>query len=350
MEIKSRPAAAMSGRHDRKHGLNMNKLMLAGLLCLSGAYAANAQAACTFLIGGPNDGETINFGSVLVQRDAAPGSILATVTVNTFNSRGLNYQCTPNTGFSTRWSAEGTTVITHNGEQLFSVGIPGIAMRVSTPGAGGTAGWYPGAFPKTVVNGGCTFGTDIVTYCGNSWGPTVFQLIKIGDTSSGTIAAPGSFRASLVNVSYLYTIAVGASTVTTVACSVLNTAVPVPLGDVNLSQFSGIGSTPGAKDFNVALNCNAGTKVNITLAGTADSSGVAGVLALSPSTGTVAQGVGVQLLHNNAPVAFGTPIATGTAASAGNYNIPLVARYYQTADAIGPGQANSSATFTMTYN
>jgi type 1 fimbria pilin len=58
----------------------------------------------------------------------------------------------------------------------------------------------------------------------------------------------------------------------------------------------------------------------------------------------------VQLLHGGTPVAFGVPIATGTAAATGNYNIPLVAQYYQTATTVSPGVANSAATFTITYN
>lgn len=143
----------------------------------------------------------------------------------------------------------------------------------------------------------------------------------------------------------------GGGQIVPVACTVTTASIPVPMGSARPNQFAGVGSAVGERDVIVPLNCEANTKVNIRLDGTADSSGAPGVLALNPSSTTpVARGVGLQLLHNGAPVKLGTPIAIGTAAAAGPFNITLRARYYQTAVPIIGGQANSTATFTMTYN
>ncbi|BFO08947.1 hypothetical protein GGER_14570 [Serratia rubidaea] len=70
----------------------------------------------------------------------------------------------------------------------------------------------------------------------------------------------------------------------------------------------------------------------------------------SIAPGGTASGVGIQLLHNNTPVKFGTLLPVANTVVSGPITIPLVARYYQTASAITAGQANGTATFTMTYN
>lgn len=338
--------------HDMSNFRFLKKMLAPGLLCLAALYSANAQAACTFTAGsgfGPNDGETISFGNVVAQRDVPLGSTLATISSTKYSNRG-NFITCGGIQLTSRWSVAGLTAVTYNGEQLFSVGIAGVALRVLTPASGYAA--YKGFFSRDFISNGCLGTADYSTFCGAMWGgPTTFQLVKIGGTGSGAITIPGSVDASLVNLTYTYHFKFASSTFSTVACSVTNTAIPVPLGEVKLSEFTGTGSTPGAKGFNIALNCNVGTKINVTVAGNADSSGIPGVLALTPSsTTTVAQGVGLQLLRNSVPVTLGAPIAVGTVTSAGAYNIPLIARYYQTATTVKPGLANSSATFTMTYN
>ncbi|WP_304361758.1 fimbrial protein [Collimonas fungivorans] len=139
---------------------------------------------------------------------------------------------------------------------------------------------------------------------------------------------------------------------TTVACSVTNTAVQVPLGSTDLSYFTGIGKTTPDHAFPVNLDCAAGTRVKITLDGTADNAAPGrGVVALTPSSSnTVAKGVGVQLLYSSQPVILGSVLDGGTAATAGAYPVNFIARYYQTEATVQPGLANAAVTFTMTYN
>ena len=139
-------------------------------------------------------------------------------------------------------------------------------------------------------------------------------------------------------------------TVSTTACSVTNASVKVPLGSVLSTAFTGTGSTAAEKSFTIDLDCNASTRVNLTLEGAQDPGGAAGVLALTQeASGTTASGVGVQVLYNSTPVTFSSLFNVTTTATAGKYSIPLKARYYQTADKVKGGQANSLATFTLTY-
>jgi type 1 fimbria pilin len=133
---------------------------------------------------------------------------------------------------------------------------------------------------------------------------------------------------------------------------VTNKSIVVPMGSVNTTDFSTEGSTAGTKGFEVPLSCDANTKVSITLnaggAGASDSA--QGILNLDSSDSTsVASGVKLQMLYKDAPLALNTPIQTGTVATQGTYTIPFKARYYRTAGSISAGQANASATLTISY-
>ncbi|WP_414440538.1 fimbrial protein [Burkholderia sp. 22PA0106] len=84
----------------------------------------------------------------------------------------------------------------------------------------------------------------------------------------------------------------------------------------------------------------------------------AGVVALSPGTPDQpsATGVGLQLSTTGAgagtPVQYDTVMPTGitpTIVDDATYQFDLFARYYQTGDAITPGQANSAVMFTIDY-
>jgi|GEM_PF-405996 len=337
--------------------IKMKTLAAGGLFALLGLCSTAAQATCTFLSGSVTDGETINFGDVIVQRDTPVGSVVASTSSNTLNGRGNFLHCDEATVQTARWSAEGTTTIRYNSEQLFSVGIAGLAMRVVTPG-----GFYglrfTGDFSRDAVWGGCVSNTSPTTwrrYCGPSWGgATQFQLVKVAATTgSGRLNIPGRIRASIVSQTYVYNFSFGASNVNTVACSVTNTAIKVPMGNFKRGEFTGVGFTTSSTQFYIPLSCDTGTRVNITIDATADGSRVPGVMAIDPvSTGTAASGIGIELRDNHGtPVQFGTQTLLGThTEAAGQVWYPFTARYYQTAARVTSGQANASATFTMTYN
>lgn len=132
------------------------------------------------------------------------------------------------------------------------------------------------------------------------------------------------------------------------SCTVSTETLTVQMGDVQKTIFTGKGATSPDKGFNLSLHCNANTKVYTTVSGTADASNTQGVLALATGTGT-ATGVGVQIVYSNQPVQLGTLMHLQDVITESDISVPFQARYYQTGATVTGGQANSTATFTMTY-
>lgn len=135
------------------------------------------------------------------------------------------------------------------------------------------------------------------------------------------------------------------------ACTFAIDPTVVTLPTMYSSAFTGTGSTPGQMPFSVQLNCPsaaAGASLSITLATNSPVAGATGVIANAIGSG-YAQDVGVQVLDRNGnPVAFGTAISAGTV-TAGNVNVQLGARYYQTGTSVTAGQVKATATYTITY-
>ncbi|AOJ84895.1 pilus assembly protein [Burkholderia savannae] len=128
-------------------------------------------------------------------------------------------------------------------------------------------------------------------------------------------------------------------------------SMTVPLGDVRVDRFTGIGSSFADRNFSIGLTCTqpSGTyNVALTFSATADSSGAPGVLAITQSE-AAATGVGIQLLMNGSSVTFGSELDAGSATAGTTLAIPMTARYYQTGSVITPGAANGIATFTISY-
>lgn len=295
----------------------------------------NALASCRFYNGVSSAlTRTVNFGTLIVQRDTPIGTVLATANTGAYNGGRYFYGCSVN--YVHRFAMEQFRVISAYGNNVYNTNIAGVGIRVL---------FFGGAMPYDVnFNGPSTVALP-------EPGITV-QLVKTtsGAVGAGVLTNGRLASGSIVNYFYAaYASLSGTNTIIPVACSVSNTSIPVPMGNVPRSQFTGPGSAGDEINFSIPLDCDANTRVKVALDGNAHSSGIAGVLALNASP-TAATGVGVRLYYNNAPVTLRTPIAAGTTVSDGPYAIPLVARYYQTDANVTAGQANSTATFTMTYN
>ncbi|WPU21033.1 fimbrial protein [Cedecea neteri] len=322
---------------------NSKLLMLGALLCTGAVFSDETLAACAFSAGTSEQRTTFNMGTITVQRDLPAGTILAERT----SSRGADGAYANCTGGTWRYDFDEMKFPTLSayGNNVYDTNIEGVGIRMMTTSFGGEGKRplpYWGTFtnpPTTGIWIGSIKTVQLVKTSSNSVGA--------GAISTGTLArgylTPG-------NRFYFFTMSLTGGTIVRAACTVTNTSISVPLGTKMTTDFTGVGSTTKDEAFNIPLNCNANTRVKVTLDGTADPSGAKGVLALSPSSGEkVATGVGVQVLYNKNPVTFGSLISIGTAGS-GAYNIPLVGRYYQTAAKVTGGKANATATFTMTYN
>lgn len=126
-----------------------------------------------------------------------------------------------------------------------------------------------------------------------------------------------------------------------------------PIGDVQVASFgSQIGTVVdnAQNTQNLALNCGAGSNINISLNGIQNPDvSTTSVLALTgQGNADVAKGVGVQLLYNGTPLVLNNRIVLKQSAG-GQETFPITARYYQTKTSVLPGKANTAATLDLTY-
>lgn len=182
------------------------------------------------------------------------------------------------------------------------------------------------------------------------------QLVAIGPIRNGT----QTFNSPTISVWYdninAAQLVLTQTSVKTLSLACVTPDVVVPMGKHMSSELAGRDTySPSPTRFAIKLNdCPAGMdsiQYRVDPVTAVVNSGNS-VVALDGSS--TATGVGVQLLDGTgvAVLPLGTPISfhgydQGTG---GSYEIPLYARYYQTGDRVGAGKANTSVTFTMTYD
>ncbi|MFU9137964.1 fimbrial protein [Erwinia tasmaniensis] len=314
-----------------------------------------ARATCKFMSDSQynaNDSVSLNFGKIIVQRDAPIGSTVAEITEPTLASRHDFIVC-DNLQFTTQWAAGSHSPVDYGGETLYQSGITGLAWRIITPGAGSTTGRYgTGPLPRQLSGVACVSGS-VQYLCGGTWGRFRIQLVKIASTTgSGPLSTGTIGKALIVGDTNIFNYIIGSGSVQTVACSVTNRNILVNMPQAKKKDFSGTGSTSGETDFAIHLNCDNETNINLTInvgsSGAADASN--GILNLdNASTDTSASGIGIQILYGSAPFQLGKMLKIATTNADGTYALPLQARYYQTEPSVTPGKTEAGATFTMTY-
>ncbi|QAU24788.1 type 1 fimbrial protein [Dyella sp. M7H15-1] len=140
-------------------------------------------------------------------------------------------------------------------------------------------------------------------------------------------------------------------TITGSTCSLQTSSITLPIGNVDKSTFTGIGSTsPWSPNVQlVSAGCDA-SLVSMTFSGTAD----ANDSSLFKATGG-AEGVGIEVCKSGGsasgecavPNDTSRPV-TFTPAPAGQ-GYSFAARYVQTTDAITTGPGNATITVLITY-
>ena len=239
---------------------------------------------------------------------------------------------------------------TYQGNNLYDSGIPGIGYRL-----------------KFTSSGSCT---KVLwpSSCTDSWAGVMgthsllVELVKTGPiTSGGTLS--GVFAEWKVGAEqYLRYSWRGSVIVKPVipTCKVATPSIPVPLGTIPAGKFSGMGSTSKSESFNIALQCSGGdagrtTDIHLTLTDQTVPSNRTAVLSLT--SGSTAQGVGIQVKSGTTLISYGPDSAAqdnpnrwyAGAAANGTFQIPLSASYVQTGAVVKGGSANGRATFTMSY-
>lgn len=311
-----------------KIGLN-NALRFFMLVIIFGV-SEQAFATCNFASG--MEPQTLGFtpSGVIVQRDAPVGSVIYS---STSGEGPTLLNCTgDNTNYYKMTYLGGIpTSIAH----AYATNIPGVAIEVDL-------GWGKLDNPaSTDQTGDATVNMPWVRY----------RLYKTGDIQPGsfTVAQLGTWTVSGITP---VTINLMGGYVAQVACSVTTPQLTFPVGNVLNSEF---GTTVGfiaakTSTQNLGLNCDRNANINVTLNGTQNPDvSDASVLALNNQGGAnTAQGVGVQLLYDGKPLIINSTLALKHS-SGGSETFPITARYYQTKNRVSVGEANSSATLTLTY-
>jgi type 1 fimbria pilin len=354
-------------------------LLLLALAMLMG-YGPRALAAATTCT---SPGGTLQLQPVTVPQNAPVGSLVgspASVTV-TFTCSNLPYsQPTAPSYYSDTATIQAGNLAkadpTDNPNSgngiMFATNLAGLALQLTASpvqasdgtglrsGPGSSRGFEPGAVTapssawqciQSWLLGCLQYGG---TYNGSVSETFTAQLVVTGPVTTGTLSAINlmQFNWYIYGISpsqgYFATLTLGSSTVKAAACSIAVDPTVVTLPAVTAATFTGKGATTGQTPFNVQLNCQAGTKLAITLATANQQTGTSSVIA--PTTGNgYAGNVGVQVLDGSGnPVTFGTAISEGTTTS-GAMNLPFYARYYQTAAGVTAGAVAATATYTLTY-
>ncbi len=236
---------------------------------------------------------------------------------------------------------------------LFPTNVPGLSYRLLHPDGSSPLHAYP---DEIIPAGSYNFSVA-----------TALQLVVTGPIAPGSVFDGGQlaqWNTDMCNGLYFFGACWGQRSTSAVevfnssgirfvapACTIAVDPTVVTLPVVMTSNFNAPGAVAGQTAFHLQLNCPstaAGADLAIILATNNPVTGAAGVIANTNGSG-FAKEVGVQVLDGTGnPVTFGTAISAGTA-TAGLFDIPLNARYYQTGAAVSGGNVKATATYTIIY-
>jgi type 1 fimbria pilin len=188
------------------------------------------------------------------------------------------------------------------------------------------------------------------------------QFVKTGPFNSGALATIPSVTANLTRNNQSGTVVLGtyftgaSGSFINTACSVRQPAIQVPMPVATRRQLGSVGATSGATPFAIALDCDPGVRVAMTMTDATTPSNRSCTLSLAPDS--TARGVGYQIIFGGQTICFGPDsptagttnqfVASDTPTSGGPLSVPFQVRYVRTGD-LNAGSANALATFTMSY-
>lgn len=308
------------------------------------AMTGRARADCIYT----NQAGAVTFAppaTITLPNTTDPGTILWTSSpVQATNPPTLTCGGNTNNGLQNSIAGQAGS----GDDTLFPTNVPGLSYRILYPGTSNPLHAYPNQPMPADSNFGGAF---------------ALQLVATGPIAPGSVLLGSILGQWNVDMCFNFILCwpLGPKPVETFstssvvfvppACSIVTNPTVVTLPTTYSSAFTGAGSTPGQTPFSVQLNCPsaaAGASLSITLVTNNPVAGATGVIANTTGSG-YAQNVGVQVLDGNGnPVSFGNAISAGTV-TAGNFNVQLNARYYQTGAPVAAGQVKATATYTITY-
>lgn len=339
----------MSGQKIRRHAFVSALLLLCSSL-------AHADLKCEL---GDSSGTLLDLGGAAAQLKITPSTPIGT-TLFSQTFTGLTAKCSLTTATG---SSETAYFVRPN--LAAALGSNGLSLYVTyNSNRNNTA--VNLSTGTVVTNRSAFLGLPSSSWQSVSLGPVTIEVVKTGAT---TATSPTGISANIIAFSVGSTLKGGDKAnyflrgangivYQTETCKVNTPAnFEVQLGSVAVSSKSGFGSGTGststATNFNIGLTCDTAVSgkfdIMLQLDGTAVS-GLAssGVLALTAGGAT---GLGVQVRKgDDTTVAFATPWKIGSyPATSSTLTLPFSARYYQTQAKVTPGAANSSMTYTLSY-
>lgn len=342
----------------------MKKLLLNSVLLIAslGIYS-EANAACAPTIGFTTKAINMAVGRVVVRPSDEVGKILhkATFAIDPNNS---TINCTSYSTGTVRADLIQSYPLSRLGNNIYTTNIAGIGIRLYREAQNNTnfSGYYP--YSKNITGGwrGTNYSLDS--------GYFVVEIVKIAEQTGSGALVPGQYSTYYLTnyasrpILTSYVLA-NAITIASSSCELqgnINKVVQLPT--VMKSGFNGVGSTQGEQSFDLNILCNGGINptgyeeknlISLDFDFPQDGNNSEVMTNTAPSS-TRANGVGVQLFwkyqSQNKPIRKGNKLQVGTVNSnqTVQYNIPLSARYYQTAANVTAGRVQAMATVTIQYD
>ncbi|MCW8692334.1 fimbrial protein [Acinetobacter baumannii] len=342
----------------------MKKLLLNSVLLTAGlGIYTEANAACAPTSGFTTKVISMAVGRVVVRPSDEVGKVLrkATFAIDPNNS---TINCSPNSSGTVKADLIQSYPVSSQGSNIYTTNIPGIGIRLYREAQNNAnfSGYYP--YSRNITGGwrGTNYSLDS--------GYFVVEIVKTAEQTGSGALVPGQYS------SYYLTshqsrpiltshVVANAITIASSSCELqgnINKVVQLPT--VMKSGFSGIGSTQGEQSFDLNILCNGGINptgyeeknlISLDFDFPQDGNNSEVMTNTAPSSAR-ANGVGVQLFwkyqSQNKLIRKGDKLQVGTVNSnqTVQYNIPLSARYYQTATNVTAGRVQAMATVTIQYD
>lgn len=336
----------------------MKKFFLkTAIFSLSLGALQTVHALCSSNLGFSTVDIPMNVGRVVVRPSDAVGKVLHKAMFP-ITPNGSQYYCDAN-GSTFNATLSKNNPISSVGNSVYSTNIPGIGIRLYREAQ--TANYFSGYYPyirNTATN--TNYVLDI--------GYFVVEIIKTATATGSGAFEPGRYSAYGSRdtlVPWLTSTVNGhAITIASSSCEIQGNANRViNLAPVTKADFKGIGSTAAEQAFDMTILCNGGENTSgyeekniislsygFTPEGTAQDviKNIApnNVKAQGVSTQLILNGFNRQVVKNNDKILLGTVSSNQTI----QYQVPMSARYYQSATTVTAGKVTGLATMTIQYD
>jgi type 1 fimbria pilin len=338
------------------------KLLNSSIFVFGSILIVDAHAVCTPIDGFVTTDVSMTLGRILIK----PSMPVSSTPIRTENIR---YNARMNSRYICDTTPTINGILVKNptlsslGNKIYNTNIPGVGIRLSRKNL---VSQTIATYPYSHLDGHTITSDTNVDLADGIFTIEVFKTAP--NTGSGALS-PGQYTKHYLNARVNYpslttTLYADAITVAYSSCEIQGSKDKViTLPAVTRDKFKGIGTTVGEQNFNFNILCNGGqnptgvqasNKISLMFDYTANSDLKS--IANSAPTNTAAQGVSIQLVNKyqnaNAIVNKGSMLTLGTVNSNQTitYNVPLSARYIQTAQTVTSGKVRGVATMTIEYD